>query len=296
MFCTKCGAKVDDGSKFCNFCGQAIETVSDLTGSNYKQSQFRTFKNSFKVSRKTGVLFLLPLLVLLLGIYWIFIRYSGPDEKFVHSDVANFCKQAYAERYGKDSTYVPDIQVKVGGGKKSHKNVVFVPVEVNVNEKMEKKEITQPNGRKYTRTYGDNTNKIMYYLFVYQKNEKDKQWIRKYVYPSELEKWELKPIAGIEDDRFRSTVAYKLRETMGAFDSVKNNSGNKNMKINNINILSRNINLAKGTEEIDFSCDFVNNNYIQQYRDIALLQFDYNFPDLILNPHWKIVGFKSKMK
>ena len=80
----------------------------------------------------------------------------------------------------------------------------------------------------------------MFYLFVYQKYEKDKKWIRKYVYPSELEKWELKPISGIEDDRFRSTVAYKLRETMGAFDSVKNNSGNKNMKIKNVKYLTNN--------------------------------------------------------
>lgn len=294
MFCTKCGSKVDDGSKFCNFCGQPIENVSSFDNSSTNLSQLR---NIFKVSRKAGIRVLLPLFVLLLGVYWVFIRYSGPDTKFVQADAANFFRQEYSERYGKDSSFVPVIQVKVGDGKKSHDNVVFVPVNVEVNEKIEKKEITPPNGRKYTRTYGDNTNKIMYYLFVYQKN-KDKQWVRKYAYPSKLDKWDIKPIAGIEEDRFRNSVVYKLREIMGTGANGNIGNSKNNIKIDNIKMLNRKLDLAKGTEEIDFSCDFVNkiNNYVQQYHDVAVLKFDYDFPELSLLPRWEIVGLKSKMK
>lgn len=280
MFCTKCGSKIDGNSKFCSYCGQPIENYQEIVADTVKPNL-----NKLGVKNVKKLLFIIPVLLMVIGGYYFFFSYSGPDDAFVKADVTNYFLQGDSS----NDSLAANIKIQFAKGKKSYNNIAVVPIIADVQEKrklIEDAFSPGPGHEPYIVYDEKSVKKHMQYIFVYRKDS-NKGWIRKCAYPSDLENWKLEPYSGITEQHFLRQMQVSTHKLTGK---------QYNEKVNNLKIVNRKSDtVSKGIEEISFSCDIVDSKtkLPKTYQGVAIVKFNYLFPQMSSSQTWVITGFKN---
>lgn len=99
MYCTKCGKRIEDDSKFCNYCGQQVRTVQPV-----QSEQFQNQPTPAPGRLPRGVAFIIGAVVIALLITGI-SRCSKNDDKEEETDSDYSSYSSYSSNSMSEYTY-----------------------------------------------------------------------------------------------------------------------------------------------------------------------------------------------